>query len=190
MLQLQTQVNAALPGRSSVIVHSSDDGQRHVVASSSPAQPIRFYIFDKAHARMVKFAETYPNLPADTLSEPQAISFSSRDGLTLQGYLTVPKNRAHRAWPLVVFPHGGPWARDAPSFNLWTQAFASRGWAVLQINFRGSTGYGEAFERAGFRQWGLEMQDDITDGVRWAVNRFCRFLVSVSLAPAMVAMRP
>jgi dipeptidyl aminopeptidase/acylaminoacyl peptidase len=88
----------------------------------------------------------------------------------LHGYVTLPKDREPGALPMVVLPHGGPAARDAGRWDYWTQFFANRGWGVLQVNFRGSAGYGEHFLRAGFQRWGLEMQDDITDAVQWAVR--------------------
>ncbi|MEQ1794521.1 MAG: S9 family peptidase [Nitrospira sp.] len=169
--RIQARVNEALPGRRNVIVSSSDDGRRHVVVSGTSSQATQYYIFDREHDRVVKLAETYPDLRADAMSAPESVAFRARDGLELHGYWTVPKGRDPRELPMVVFPHGGPWARDTESFNLWTQFFASRGWAVLQINFRGSRGYGEEFERAGFQRWGLEMQDDLADGVQWAIQQ-------------------
>lgn len=170
-LRVQARVNEALPGRRNVIVSSSDDGRRHVVASGHSSQAMQYYIFDREHDRIVKLAETYPSLRTEDMSPPNPVTFPARDGLQLHGYWTVPKGHDSRALPVVVLPHGGPWARDTDSFNLWTQFFASRGWAVLQINFRGSKGYGEEFERAGFQRWGLEMQDDITDGVQWVIQQ-------------------
>lgn len=99
------------------------------------------------------------------------ISFTSRDNLTIHGYLTVPKGKEAKNLPVVVNPHGGPWYRDAWGFNPEVQFLASRGYAVLQINFRGSTGYGRRFWEASFKQWGKQMQDDITDGVRWLIEQ-------------------
>nr|WP_249777492.1 S9 family peptidase [Herbaspirillum robiniae] len=101
---------------------------------------------------------------------PRAISFKGRDGTPLHGYLTPPWNAPAGKAPLIVLPHGGPVARDVARFDVYTQFFASRGWAVLQVNFRGSAGYGAEFEQAGFKRWGLEMQDDITDSVNWSVQ--------------------
>jgi dipeptidyl aminopeptidase/acylaminoacyl peptidase len=177
---IQTRLNELLPARRNVIVSSSNDGTRYVVASGNAVQPAQFFIFDREHDRVVRFAETYPDLPVDRMSLPKSITFQSRDGLMLHGYVTVPKDREPGALPMVVFPHGGPAARDTGRWDYWTQFFVNRGWGVLQVNFRGSAGYGENFLRAGFQRWGLEMQDDITDAVEWAVregiarpNRIC-----------------
>jgi len=99
------------------------------------------------------------------------VSYTSRDGLTIHGYLTLPKGVAPERLPVVVNPHGGPWARDAWGFNPEVQFLANRGYAVFQPNFRGSTGYGRAFWEAGFKQWGNTMQNDLTDGVQWLVGQ-------------------
>lgn len=101
------------------------------------------------------------------------ISYKSRDGLTINGYLTLPKNKEVKDLPLIVNPHGGPWARDMwGGFNPEVQLLANRGYAVLQVNFRSSTGYGKEFLQAGNKQWGgLKIQDDITDGVQWAIDQ-------------------
>jgi dipeptidyl aminopeptidase/acylaminoacyl peptidase len=93
-------------------------------------------------------------------------AYKARDGLDIPAYLTLPPGKAAKQLPLVVFPHGGPMARDAMTFNPETQFFANRGYAVFQPNFRGSSGYGKKFMEAGFGQWGLKMQDDVTDGVK------------------------
>jgi dipeptidyl aminopeptidase/acylaminoacyl peptidase len=95
------------------------------------------------------------------------ISYTSRDGLTIHGYLTLPKGIKVEKLPVVVNPHGGPWARDGWYFNPEVQFLANRGYAVLQMNFRGSTGYGKKFWQASFKEWGKKMQDDITDGVEY-----------------------
>ena len=96
------------------------------------------------------------------------ITYQARDGLTIHGYLTLPHGGGKNL-PLIVNPHGGPWARDVWGYNPEVQFLANRGYAVLQMNFRGSTGYGRAFWEAGFKQWGKKMQDDVTDGVRYAI---------------------
>jgi dipeptidyl aminopeptidase/acylaminoacyl peptidase len=99
------------------------------------------------------------------------VSYTARDGLTINGYLTLPRGLAPERLPVVVNPHGGPWARDVWDYNAEVQFLASRGFAVFQPNFRGSTGYGRSFWEAGFKQWGRAMQDDISDGVRWLVQQ-------------------
>ena len=98
------------------------------------------------------------------------ITFTARDGLSIQGYLSLPVSGETSALPLIVNPHGGPWARDSWGFNPEVQFLTNRGYAVLQINFRGSVGFGREFWEASFGQWGGSMQDDITDGVQWAID--------------------
>lgn len=164
--QGQDRINRALPGRSNWLVSSNRRGDLHIVLSSSPTQPPQYFLLNDVSNRLVPLADAYSELSPERLSTPRAIRFKARDGLEISGYLTLPKNGGARL-PTVVFPHGGPWSRDQNDFDYWTQFFASRGYAVLKINFRGSAGFGEAFERAGFQRWGLEMQNDISDGVAW-----------------------
>jgi dipeptidyl aminopeptidase/acylaminoacyl peptidase len=101
----------------------------------------------------------------------RSISYKARDGMSIPAYLTLPPGAEARNLPLVVLPHDGPEARDAYGFNWWPQFLATRGYAVLQPQFRGSTGFGDAFRRAGYRQWGGVMQDDVTDGVQAMIDQ-------------------
>jgi len=110
--------------------------------------------------------DEYQGLAAADVSPVETVSYKAADGLQLTGYLTLPKGRDPKNLPLVVFPHGGPAARDNPGFDWWAQAMASRGYAVLQVNYRGSDGFGWKFLSAGFGQWGRKMQTDLSDGVR------------------------
>ena len=104
------------------------------------------------------------------MADMKPISYKSRDGLTINGYLTLPKDSNGKNLPVVINPHGGPWSRDYWGFNSEVQFLANRGYAVLQMNFRGSTGYGREFWEISFKQWGKTMQDDVTDGVHWLIN--------------------
>ncbi len=105
------------------------------------------------------------------MSDMEPVVFEARDGIQIHGYLTRPAGAAKGAVPLIVHPHGGPFGiRDVWGFNPEVQFLASRGYAVLQVNYRGSGGYGFGFEAAGFKRWGLEMQDDLTDAVKWAIE--------------------
>ena len=105
------------------------------------------------------------------LPEPEPIKYTSRDGFTIHGYLTLPKGSDGKNLPLVVKPHGGPWERDTLKYDPEVQFLVNRGYAVLQMNFRGSVGYGKKFWIAGFKQWGRKMQDDITDGVQYLIDQ-------------------
>ena len=104
------------------------------------------------------------------MAEMKPIAYTSRDGLLIRGYLTLPKGVEPKNLPVIINPHGGPWARDGWGYNPEIQFLANRGYAVLQMNFRGSTGFGRKFWEASFKQWGLAMQDDVTDGVNWLVK--------------------
>lgn len=130
-----------------------------------------YYIYIQNEDKLEKIADVSPWLDENELAEMKPIQYQSRDGLTIHGYLTLPKGVAAKNLPVVVNPHGGPWARNSWTFNPEVQFLANRGYAVLQMNFRGSTGFGRAFWEASFKQWGLSMQDDITDGVNWLIEQ-------------------
>ena len=129
-----------------------------------------YYVFEKATGKLTKLAERNPWLAERDMAAMKPVSYKSRDGLTIHGYLTLPNGVPARDLPVVVNPHGGPWARDAWFFNSEVQFLANRGYAVFQPNFRGSTGYGRRFFEASFKQWGKTMQDDISDGVKWLIK--------------------
>ncbi len=131
----------------------------------------KYYYYDSETDTVTQLAELSPWLDEANMAQMHSISYKSRDGLTIHGYLTLPKNKKAENLPMVVIPHGGPWARDVWGFNPEVQLLANRGYAVLQMNFRSSTGYGKEFVDAGNKQWGLKIQDDITDGVQWAIDQ-------------------
>ena len=133
-----------------------------------------YYIYDKTADKLTKITDIGPWLKADELANMNPVEYQSRDGLKIQGYLTLPNGytmETAKKLPVVINPHGGPWARDSWGFNPEIQFLANRGYAVLQMNFRGSTGYGKKFWEASFKQWGLTMQDDVSDGVKWLVDK-------------------
>ncbi|GIV52162.1 MAG: peptidase [Candidatus Kapaibacterium sp.] len=142
------------------------DEEWFVLAALGDTQPAAYYLFSASTGELVELGRAMPHLDPTELSPMQPIQYRARDGMLIRGYLTLP--REHRKpLPLVVFPHGGPWTRDVWGFNPAVQLFANRGYGVLQMNYRGSTGYGRRFWEASFKQWGRAMQDDITDGIRW-----------------------
>ncbi|MCD4734462.1 MAG: S9 family peptidase [Bacteroidales bacterium] len=133
-----------------------------------------YYIFDKNLDKLEKITDVSPWIDENEMAKVTPIKYSARDGLTIHGYLTLPKGYTMETannLPVVVNPHGGPWYRDNWGFNPEIQFLANRGYAVLQMNFRGSTGYGKKFWEASFKKWGLEMQDDITDGTNWLIKQ-------------------
>ncbi len=144
---------------------------KFIVSVSSDTVYGQYYYYDSTTDELTELATLSPWLNPEELAEMHPISYKSRDGLTINGYLTLPKNKEAKNLPLIVNPHGGPWARDMWGFNPEVQLLANRGYAVLQVNFRSSTGYGKEFLQAGNKQWGLKIQDDITDGVHWAIDQ-------------------
>lgn len=138
-----------------------------MVWAGSDRQPGKYYFYDATNDKLEHVATLRPWINEEHMAEMKPITYKSRDGLTIHGYLTLPKGREAKNLPVVINPHGGPWARDEWGFNPEVQLLANRGYAVLQMNFRGSTGYGREFWMKSFKQWGKTMQDDITDGVEW-----------------------
>lgn len=166
--QLAQAIDKALPGQHNTLRSFSRDEQHYVVYAERNGQPGQFYVGNRQTGELAEMAETYPELAASRLVGKRQIHFKARDGLSLQGYLTQPLG-VKGAAPLVLMPHGGPQSWDDDDFDVWTEFLANRGYAVLQVNFRGSAGVGHDFMKAGLGRWGLEMQDDLTDGVQWAV---------------------
>ena len=154
-----------------IMQFSKDETKAIVIAYSDRSRGI-YYFYDIENDSLVKLADLSPWLDVDDMAKMQPISYQSRDNLTINGYLTLPINyKSGNKIPVVVNPHGGPWARDYWGFNPEIQYLANKGYAVLNINFRGSTGYGRKFLELSFKQWGKTMQDDITDGVNWLIEK-------------------
>ena len=145
-------------------VDASLDHSRFVVGASSPTLAGSLWLYDKPSGALTPLGETRPWL-SGRLAPTSILKLKSRDGLDLTAYLTTPIGAVAGPRPLVIFPHGGPEARDAYGFDQFVQAFAAKGWYVLQVNFRGSSGYGKAFADAGRKRWGTEMQNDIEDAL-------------------------
>ena len=143
-----------------------------VLRTYSDRNPGAYYLYDTKNKNLQKIAEEKPWINVEDMAEMQPISYKARDGLLIHGYLTLPKNYVEgKKCPVIVHPHGGPWARDIWCYNPIVQFLTNRGYAVLQMNFRGSTGYGKKFWTAGFKQWGRKMQDDVTDGVQYLIEK-------------------
>jgi dipeptidyl aminopeptidase/acylaminoacyl peptidase len=147
------------------------DGTKTLARVESPTAPPVYYLVDFSTHKADIAAEEYPALTGATLGDFKEISYKARDGTVIPAYLTRPAGKSDSPAPLVVLPHGGPNARDYPQFDWIVQFLASRGYAVLQPQFRGSTGFGDAFREAGYRQWGGLMQDDVTDGVHAMIDQ-------------------
>lgn len=172
--RLQATVDKHLDDTSNYIAARAADNSRALIGAYSGELAPHFYIFDAKSRQIAYIGATYPELLEKAPGKVYSVSFAARDGLQIPGYLTLPKDLdpdAALKLPFVVFPHGGPAARDFLRFDWMAQMMTAAGYGVLQINFRGSTGYGLEFERAGRKQWGQAMQDDITDGTRWLIEQ-------------------
>ncbi|MGI8891569.1 MAG: S9 family peptidase [Chthoniobacterales bacterium] len=160
-----------LPGYEVEVVANDKAEDKFIVMASNDRSPGTRNLYDAKTGTLTKLVEVSPWLKEDQMAVMKPIEYQSRDGLTIHGYLTLPLGREAKNLPVVINPHGGPWARDSWGFNPEVQFLANRGYAVLQMNFRGSTGYGRKFWEASFKQWGKSMQDDITDGVQWLIKQ-------------------
>lgn len=139
-----------------------------------------YYLLDLKANSFDLVGVEYPDLIQKSMAKMQKVTYEARDGLKIPAFLTLPVGRDAKNLPLILHPHGGPYAQDRWGFSNYVQFFANRGYAVLQPQFRGSTGHGEKFKKRGYQQWGLKMQDDLTDGVNWLIeqgmvdpNRIC-----------------
>lgn len=147
----------------------SKDGNRQILHVSADTQPPTYFAYDRKLKQLFPLIDERPDIRREQLSETKRVTYQARDGLAIPAYLTLPRGHEAKDLPLVMLIHGGPWARDLIQWDAEVQLFASRGFAVLQPNFRGSSGLGTPHLEAGYREWGQKIQDDITDGVKWAV---------------------
>jgi dipeptidyl aminopeptidase/acylaminoacyl peptidase len=169
--KLQVRIDHALPGHANRVISRSADDMRLLILSASADDPGTVYFFDRKSNRMSPFAALYQPLLGKRLAPMEPVRYKARDGLEIRGYLTLPPGRGDKNLPLIVMPHGGPFVRDSWGYDAWVQYLASKGYAVLQPNYRGSTGFGKAFVEKGVGQFGRGMQDDVDDGVKWLAER-------------------
>jgi dipeptidyl aminopeptidase/acylaminoacyl peptidase len=169
-------LTAALGGSLSILA-ATDDMSKWIVHEDAPERSGTYFIYDREDRSVTKMLEQYPDLANYTLAPMQALTIKSRDGLDLPSYLTLPvgsdsdgDGRPDAAMPMVLVVHGGPWARDEYGYHPWHQWLANRGYAVLSVNYRGSTGFGKTFTRAAIGEFAGKMHDDLIDGVQWAVD--------------------
>ncbi|MEP0190638.1 MAG: alpha/beta fold hydrolase [Erythrobacter sp.] len=168
---LHRQLTKALKMEDVQIIGRSEDSDRMLVWAGSEADPGALYIYTPDEKRLDLFANYRPDLDFRSLVKPKPMRYTARDGLVIRGYLTLPRGREAKGLPLIIMPHGGPYGvRDSLRYNDEVQLLANRGYAVLQPNFRGSGGYGEAFFEAGTGEVGRRMQDDLDDAMDWAVG--------------------
>ncbi len=162
----------SMPDEALLITSGTDDGRLLLVHAWSGSNPGQFFLFDTQARKVQSLFIRRQWIDSDTSAQVQAVSLKARDGLPLHGFLTRPRGSEGKALPMVVLPHGGPIGiHDSWDFNDETQMLAAAGYAVLQVNYRGSSNYGRAFLQAGAQEWGKAMQDDVTDATRWAIEQ-------------------
>ncbi len=154
-----------------ILTSRNDADDTWILAFTVDNGPVPYYAYDRKEQSAKFLFDNQPDLSKYTLAHIEPIRFTSRDGLTIHGYLTLPVGENQKNLPMVLNVHGGPWVRDAWGYNPEAQWFANRGYACLQVNYRGSTGYGKEFLNAGNKEWGGKMHDDLVDAVQWAVQQ-------------------
>jgi dipeptidyl aminopeptidase/acylaminoacyl peptidase len=165
--RLQARIDQALPQSVNFPTDWSDDNKRALVWSSGGSDPGRYFLLDRATSKMSPVVDPYPRIDPALLAEVKTVRYRTRDGLDLHAYLTLPRGREPKGLPLIMMPHGGPFDRDHWEYDPIVQFLANRGYAVLQPQFRGSTGFGKDFVAKGYGEWGHKMQDDLDDGIDW-----------------------
>jgi dipeptidyl aminopeptidase/acylaminoacyl peptidase len=166
LVNVQESLDKSVGSRAAQIVSLNHDQSRMIVWVGDSSQPGSYYYFDAgAGGPMHLFAHVNDAIKAERLGPVSTYRYKARDGLSVEAILTLPKGRDAKNLPLILMPHGGPEARDTASYDWWAQFLADRGYAVVQPNYRGSTGYGDEFRNAGDGQWGIKMQDDLNDAV-------------------------
>lgn len=171
MVRIQKSVDETLPDTFNALQVADENPRRAVVFAYSDVNPGTIYLLDTEKLALEELAKTRPWIDPQRMAQRKPVRYAARDGLEITAYLTLPRDLGDRKPPLVVVIHGGPWVRGFVwGFDTEAQFFASRGYAVLEPDFRGSSGHGWKLLSAGFKQWGLAMQDDVTDGVEWLIQ--------------------
>jgi dipeptidyl aminopeptidase/acylaminoacyl peptidase len=169
---IMNSIQGQFPRHLLLVTSMADDEKRFVIRAFSDRDPGQYFLVEMSSAglRLQAITAARPAIKPELMSSMTPVVYAARDGMKIHGYLTKPLGREKDRVPLLIMPHGGPFGiRDTWGFNPEVQFLASRGYAVFQPNYRGSGGYGWAFERAGFSEWGAKMQDDLTDAVKWAI---------------------
>nr|MEE4269587.1 prolyl oligopeptidase family serine peptidase [Candidatus Krumholzibacteria bacterium] len=171
MEALWKSIKASLPDGEIGMNSMSTDMSKMLLSVSSDVDPGSVYLYDAATKKSTLQYRSRPELPSEHLAHMKPVSYEARDGMTIHGYLTLPKGVEHKNLPTVMYIHGGPWARDFWGYEPYCQFLANRGYAVMQVNYRSSTGYGKKYGNAGNREWGIgAMQHDITDAVQYLID--------------------
>jgi dipeptidyl aminopeptidase/acylaminoacyl peptidase len=168
--KIYSNITGKLKGDEMNIVDRDSAETKFIVNTYTDKNPGSYYLYEKNGDKLTKLADIYSGIHPEEFCTMRPISFKASDGLTLNGYLTVPNGKEAKNLPVVVMPHDNIWGRDSWGYDAEVQFLANRGYAVFQVNYRGSAGYGKAFRKAGFKQVGGKIQDDITDGVHWLID--------------------
>jgi dipeptidyl aminopeptidase/acylaminoacyl peptidase len=168
--QIYAYLAKELPGLEVAITGMDKDEETFIIRTYSDKSLGKSYLYERSSRKLLELEDFSSWINPLEMAPMIPIEYEARDGLRIPGYLTLPLQRNLKNLPIVVNPHGGPWARDVWGYDPQVQFLANRGYGVLQMNFRGSTGYGRKFWESSFKKWGLEMQDDITDGVNWLIE--------------------
>ncbi|WP_096086201.1 alpha/beta hydrolase family protein [Agaribacterium haliotis] len=170
--RLQAMIDKALPERFNVMESFSDDETRLIVSSQKSGMPKHFYLVDRKAGKVEQLGSQYPLLDDSKLSGKSKVQYRARDGLEIEAYISLPHGGVKKGGPAIVFPHGGPMARTWGGFDWWAEFLASRGYTVIQPNFRGSTGYGFDFSQQAIKNWGGSMQSDLADAAAWLTESY------------------
>jgi dipeptidyl aminopeptidase/acylaminoacyl peptidase len=168
---LYKDLDKLLPNTESRIIDRDKAENTFIVRTFTDRNPGSIYLYFYETGKLKKLSDLNSAIKQEEMSPMQAISYTTRDSLIIHGYLTLPLNKSKEKLPVVVLPHDGPGSRNTWGYNPEVQFLANRGYAVLQVNYRGSAGYGKAFTASGFKQWGCKIQNDITDGVNWLIAK-------------------
>jgi dipeptidyl aminopeptidase/acylaminoacyl peptidase len=171
LAKLQEEIAGQVKGGHVALRSYSDDHSRAVVLIASPDSPGAYFIYDRASTTLALLSYRNAAVKMARLHPVKTVTYKARDGLDIAAVLTLPRGKTATNLPLIVMPHGGPAVRDDESWDWWVQFLAERGYAVIQPNYRGSTGYGTKFQERGEGEWGLKMQDDLDDAVAWATKQ-------------------
>lgn len=167
--KIQRSLKKALKSENIYLVSKARNADIYLVLNDSPANPGDYYLYNRTSGTLDYLAPRMDGIYPEEMTPAQRITYTARDGVNVPAYLTLPKGNTKKL-PTIILPHGGPNSRDTQDWDFWSQFYANRGYAVIQPNFRGSTGYGTEYYEAGHLQWGGLMQDDVTDATLWMVK--------------------
>jgi len=162
------RISTTLPGEHIRLLSSDQGYEKFIIYNYCGVSP-RYFLYDRETASATLIGKDFPSLADDDVVDLQPVRYASRDGVEIPAYMALPKGEGPH--PTVLLPHGGPYARDSAEFDPWVQFMVNRGIAVLKPNYRGSVGYGQVHMQAGYKEWGMRMQEDLLDGLAWMVDQ-------------------